>query len=152
MCRFFNQNCENKSEIWRKILNFVKIIHYFSKLFTGVLRHTSTQKTRRGCSKRRRRRRPHPDGARGRGRIACRGERFKADRPTGAAESAKEGPTVGGVGCPPNCRTSGKPRGSSDPLEPFRKMLHFGKIPKKIVKFRGKNSKKISNFLTKILD
>ena len=39
MCRFFNQICENKSEICRKlkILNFVKIIHYYSKLFTGVL-------------------------------------------------------------------------------------------------------------------
>ena len=45
---------------------------------------------------------------------------------------AKKGPTVGGVGCPPNCRTSGKPRGSSDLFELFRKMLHlkFGKIPK----------------------
>ena len=40
VCRFFNQICENKSEIkiLPKILNFVKIIHYFSKLFTGVLR------------------------------------------------------------------------------------------------------------------
>ena len=40
MCRFFNQICENKSEISNlpKILNFVKIIHYYSKLFTRVLR------------------------------------------------------------------------------------------------------------------
>ena len=52
---------------------------------------------------------------------------------------AKKGRIVGGVGCPPNCRTSGKLRGSSgklrgssDPFELFRKMLHFGKIPKKI--------------------
>ena len=51
---------------------------------------------------------------------------------------AKKGRIVGGVGCPPNCRTSGKlrgnfgeARGSSDPFELFRKMLHFGKIPKK---------------------
>ena len=27
---------------------------------------------------------------------------------------AKKGRTVGGVGCPPNCRMSGKLRGSSD--------------------------------------
>ena len=44
---------------------------------------------------------------------------------------ALKGRIIGGVGCPPNCRTSGKPRGSSDLLELFRKMLHFGKIPKK---------------------
>ena len=30
---------------------------------------------------------------------------------------AKKGRIVGGVGCPPNCGTSGKPRGS---LRPFR--------------------------------
>ena len=42
VCRFFNQLCENRSDICRKlikILNFVKIIHYFSKLFIGVLNH-----------------------------------------------------------------------------------------------------------------
>ena len=46
---------------------------------------------------------------------------------------AKKGRTVGGVGCPPNCRTSGKPRGSSDLLELFGKMLQciLEKIPKK---------------------
>ena len=45
---------------------------------------------------------------------------------------AKKCRIVGGVGCPPNCRTSGKLRGSSDPFELFRKMLHCGKVPKKI--------------------
>ena len=44
---------------------------------------------------------------------------------------ARKGGIVGGVGCPPNCRTSGKPRGSSDLLELFRKMLHFWKNPEK---------------------
>ena len=69
------------------------------------------------------------------GAFGGRGER-PALRPTGAA-CAKKGRIVGGVGCPPNCRTSGKlrgnfgeARGSSDPFELFRKMLHFGKIPK----------------------
>ena len=33
---------------------------------------------------------------------------------------AKKGRIVGGVGCPPNCRTSGKLRGSSGKLRPFR--------------------------------
>ena len=75
----------------------------------------------------------------------------RGERPApGRAELlAKRGRIVGGVGCPPNCRTSGKlrgnfgetsgklrgnfgeARGSSDPFELFRKMLHFGKIPKK---------------------
>ena len=37
---------------------------------------------------------------------------------------ALKGRIIGCVGCPPNCRTSGKPRGSSDLLELLRKMLH----------------------------
>ena len=44
-------------------------------------------------------------------------------RPSAAA-CAKKGRIVGGVGCPPNVgEASGKPRGSSDFLELFRKML-----------------------------
>ena len=102
---------------------------------------------------------------------------FKAaesGRPGRAQLLAKKRRIVGGVGCPPNCRTSGKlrgnfgeARGSSDPFELFRKMLHFGKIPKKngeiwrkfskicpnlgkFAKFWEKQ-KKIQRFLTKIL-
>ena len=33
---------------------------------------------------------------------------------------AKKGRIVGGVGCPPNCRTSGKPRGSLGEAPTFR--------------------------------
>ena len=61
----------------------------------------------------------------------------RAGRPGRAQLLAKKGRIVGGVGCPPNCRTSGKLRrstgklrGSSDPSKLFRKMLHFGKILK----------------------
>ena len=43
------------------------------------------------------------------------GERPAGVRPTGAA-GAKKGRIVGGIGCPPNCRTSGKLRGSSGKL------------------------------------
>ena len=57
----------------------------------------------------------------------------ESGRPGRAQLRALKGRIVGGVGCPPNCRTSGKPRGSSDLLELFRKMLHFGKIPKTFV-------------------
>ena len=34
---FFNQVCENKLESCRKFWNLWEIIHYYSKLFTGVL-------------------------------------------------------------------------------------------------------------------
>ena len=37
---FFNQICENKSEICRKfwtLWEILRIIHYYSKIFTGVL-------------------------------------------------------------------------------------------------------------------
>ena len=95
-----------------------------------------------------------------------RGER-PALRPTGAA-CAKKGRIVGGVGCSPSCRTSGKLRGSSDSLGLFRKMLHFGKIPKifgqiwrifsknqfKIwqnLRNFGKKQQQFQQFLTKIL-
>ena len=44
----------------------------------------------------------------------------ESGRPGRAELLAKKGRIVGGVGCPPNCRTSGKPRGSSDLLDPFR--------------------------------
>ena len=53
----------------------------------------------------------------------------ESGRPGRAELLAKKGCIIGGVGCPPNCRTSGKLRGSSDPFELFRKMLHFGKTP-----------------------
>ena len=47
----------------------------------------------------------------------------ESGRPGRAELLAKKGRIVGGVGCPPNCRTSGKPRGSSDlfsgKLRPF---------------------------------
>ena len=43
----------------------------------------------------------------------------ESGRPSRAQLLAKEGCIVGGVGCPPNCRTSGKPWGSSHPLELF---------------------------------
>ena len=81
---------------------------------------------------------------------------------------AKRGRIVGGVGCPPNCRTSGKlrgnygeARGSSDPFELFRKMLHLiwknlekiwsnlAKIQQnfgKICEILGKNNKKSAIF------
>ena len=80
----------------------------------------------------------------------CSSNIAESGRPGRAQLLAKKGRIVGGVGCPPNCRTSGKLRGSSgeapgklgeapgklrgssDPLELFRKMLHFGKLPKKI--------------------
>ena len=71
-------------------------------------------------------------------RKACQMSRRAAGQLGRAELLAKKGRTVGCVGCPPNWRTSGKPRGSSDLLELFRKMLHFGKIPKKLVKF-GEN-------------
>ena len=70
-------------------------------------------------------------------------------RPGRAELLAKKGRIVGGVGCPPNCRTSGKLRGSSDPLELFRKMLHFGKIPKKIGEIWRKFSKILAKFWKK---
>ena len=43
---------------------------------------------------------------------ACEGIVAGSGRPGRPELLAKKGPTVGGVGCPPNCRTSGKPRGS----------------------------------------
>ena len=81
-------------------------------------------------------------------RGSRRGER--PARPTGAA-CAKKGRLVGGVGCPPNCRTSGKLRGSSGKLRPFRtfkKMLHFGKIPKNFDKIWRKFRKTLAKFAT----
>ena len=88
---------------------------------------------------------------------ACRGKR-PALRPSAAA-CAKKGRMVGGVGCPPNCRTSGKlrgnfgeARGSSDPFELFRKMLHFGKILKTIGQICRKFSNILANFARIILN
>ena len=37
VCRFFNQICENKSDICRKFWILWKKTHYFSKLFTSLL-------------------------------------------------------------------------------------------------------------------
>ena len=72
----------------------------------------------------------------------------ESGRPGRAELLAKKGRIVGGVGCPPNCRTSGKLRGSSAPLELFRKMPHFGKIPKTF----GQNLAKIQQNSGKICD
>ena len=46
----------------------------------------------------------------------------ESGRPGRAELLAKKGSIVGGVGCPPNCRTSGKPRGSfpDDSNQPSR--------------------------------
>ena len=44
----------------------------------------------------------------------------ESGRPGRAELLAKKGRIVGGVGCPPNCRTSGKRRGRSGKLRPFR--------------------------------
>ena len=44
----------------------------------------------------------------------------ESGRPGRAELLAKKGRIVGGVGCSPNCRTSGKRRGSSGKLRPFR--------------------------------
>ena len=38
VCRFFNQICENKTEICRKFWILWKKIHYYSELFTSLLR------------------------------------------------------------------------------------------------------------------
>ena len=75
----------------------------------------------------------------------------ESGRPGRAELLAKKGRIVGGVGCPSKCRTSGKRRGSSGsyhPLELFGKMLHFGKIPKKI----GQNLAKIQQTSGKICE
>ena len=44
----------------------------------------------------------------------------ESGRPGRAQLLAKAGRIVGGVGCPPNCRTSGKRRGSSGSSHPLR--------------------------------
>ena len=44
----------------------------------------------------------------------------ESGRPGRAELLAKKGRIVGGVGCPPNCRTSGKRRGSSGKFRPSR--------------------------------
>ena len=107
----------------------------------------------------------------GTGRPTSGYERLKAGvRLTGAA-CAKKGRIVGGVGCPPNCRTSGKPWGSSGEAPTlsnfFEKCCILQKSRKKMVKFGensakfgqiwenlrnfGKKQQKIQRFLTKIL-
>ena len=63
-CRFFNQMCENIFETIRnlpKILNFVKIIHYCSKLFTSLLGHLSEEGAGRNFEDPNHRRRLRPD-------------------------------------------------------------------------------------------
>ena len=83
----------------------------------------------------------------------------ESGRPGRAELLAKKGRIVGGVGCPPNCRTSGKPRGSSDLLELLEKCCILEKSRKNLFKFGensvkfwqnlrnfGKNSKQFSNF------
>ena len=92
------------------------------------------------------------------------GEVAESGRPGRPELLAKKGRIIGGVGCPTNCRTSGKLWRSSDPLELFRKMLHFGKIQNKfgyiwakIQENLGKiceilkKQQQIQQFLTKIL-
>ena len=44
--------------------------------------------------------------------LSAEAEVAESGRPGRAELLAKKGSIVGGVGCPPNCRTSGKPRGS----------------------------------------
>ena len=95
----FQSNLRKQIRNLPKILNFVKKIHYYCELFTSLLRQEFTPRSRRAE------------------KLFDRTSRRAAGRLTRSRLLAKEGRTVGCVGCPPNWRTSGNVGEASDFLE-----------------------------------
>ena len=144
-----------------KILNFVKIIRYYSKLFTGVLTSLPLSSPTLPCQTSQPRHRPA-----GRHDPAASGGRLHRAPGPPRERSAKIKLKIQKTCFENWINTILKIKDLAAKIKSFRKMLHFGKIQKKIgeiwrkfskiwpdlgkfAKFWG-NRQKIQRFLTKI--